>query len=61
MTTSGHLQKFLLPVLPAFPTDPNADFVENIKGSGIFTGGTEKQAREQWQQIYTVVHLNTSR
>ena len=48
-------KNFYGPFFPQFPTDPNADFVENIKGSGIFTGGTEKQAREQWQQIYTVV------
>jgi len=48
-------KNFYGPFFPQFPTDPNTDFVENIKGSGIYTGGTVEQVRAQWQQIFGVV------
>jgi alkanesulfonate monooxygenase SsuD/methylene tetrahydromethanopterin reductase-like flavin-dependent oxidoreductase (luciferase family) len=48
-------KNFYGPFFPQFPTDPNTDFVENIKGSGIYTGGTLDQVRAQWQQIFDVV------
>jgi alkanesulfonate monooxygenase SsuD/methylene tetrahydromethanopterin reductase-like flavin-dependent oxidoreductase (luciferase family) len=48
-------KNFYGPFFPQFPTDPNTDFVENIKSSGIYTGGTVDQVRTQWQQIFNVV------
>jgi alkanesulfonate monooxygenase SsuD/methylene tetrahydromethanopterin reductase-like flavin-dependent oxidoreductase (luciferase family) len=40
---------------PQFPTDPNTDFVQNIKESGIFTVGTAEQVRDEWKRIYDSV------
>jgi alkanesulfonate monooxygenase SsuD/methylene tetrahydromethanopterin reductase-like flavin-dependent oxidoreductase (luciferase family) len=48
-------KNFYGPFFPQFPTDPDTDFVENIKSSGIYTGGTADQVRAQWQRIYEVV------
>ncbi len=48
-------KNFYGPFFPQFPTDPDTDFVENIKSSGIYTGGTVDQVRTQWQQIFDVV------
>lgn len=48
-------KNFYGPFFPQFPTDPNTDFVENIKSSGIYTGGTLDQVRTQWQEIFKIV------
>ena len=48
-------KNFYGPFFPQFPTDPNTDFVENIKSSGIYTGGTVDEVRARWQQIFGVV------
>ena len=48
-------KNFYGPFFPQFPTDPDTDFVENIKSSGIYTGGTVDQVRTQWRQIFDVV------
>lgn len=45
-------KNFYAPFFPQFPSDPDTDFVENIKGSGIYIGGTVEQVRQQWIDIY---------
>ena len=44
-------KNFYGPFFPQFPTDPNTDWVQNITESGIYTGGTLDQVREQWQRL----------
>lgn len=48
-------KNFYGPFFPQFPTDPNADFVKNIRESGIFTVGTLDQVRDEWKRIYDQV------
>jgi alkanesulfonate monooxygenase SsuD/methylene tetrahydromethanopterin reductase-like flavin-dependent oxidoreductase (luciferase family) len=48
-------KNFYGPFFPQFPTDPNTDFVQNIKESGIFTVGTPDQVRDEWKRIYDEV------
>jgi alkanesulfonate monooxygenase SsuD/methylene tetrahydromethanopterin reductase-like flavin-dependent oxidoreductase (luciferase family) len=49
-------QNFYVPFFPQFPDDTsNIDWVENIKGSGIFHGGTLDQLTEQFVKAYEVV------
>jgi len=43
------------PFFPQFPSDPNTDFVRNIKESGIFTVGTLDQVRDEWRRLYDEV------
>jgi alkanesulfonate monooxygenase SsuD/methylene tetrahydromethanopterin reductase-like flavin-dependent oxidoreductase (luciferase family) len=43
------------PFFPQFPTDPNTDFVQNVKESGIFTVGTPDQVRDEWKRLYDEV------
>src|SRR5262249_51717381 len=43
------------PFFPQFPNDPNTDFVQNIKESGIFTVGTKDQVRDEWKRLYDEV------
>jgi alkanesulfonate monooxygenase SsuD/methylene tetrahydromethanopterin reductase-like flavin-dependent oxidoreductase (luciferase family) len=45
-------KNFYAPFFPQFPSDPDSDFVENIKGSGIYMGGTVEEIRQQWLDIY---------
>ncbi len=40
---------------PQFASDPNADWLENIKKSGIYTCGTIAQVREEWKKMYEEV------
>ena len=46
-------KNFYAPFFPQFPSDPDTDFVENIKGSGIYIGGTVEEVRKEWLQIYS--------
>jgi alkanesulfonate monooxygenase SsuD/methylene tetrahydromethanopterin reductase-like flavin-dependent oxidoreductase (luciferase family) len=48
-------KNFYGPFFPQFPTDPNTDFVQNIKESGIYTVGTAEQVRDEWRRIYDEV------
>jgi alkanesulfonate monooxygenase SsuD/methylene tetrahydromethanopterin reductase-like flavin-dependent oxidoreductase (luciferase family) len=49
-------KNFYAPFFPAMmPTDPKFDWVKNIMESGIYTGGTPEQARQQWKTIYDAV------
>jgi alkanesulfonate monooxygenase SsuD/methylene tetrahydromethanopterin reductase-like flavin-dependent oxidoreductase (luciferase family) len=48
-------KNFYGPFFPQFPTDPNTDFVQNIKESGIFTVGTADQVRDEWKRLYDQV------
>ena len=43
------------PFFPQFPTDPNTNFVKNIKESGIFSVGTPDQVRDEWKRLYDEV------
>ncbi|MEH2474571.1 alkanesulfonate monooxygenase SsuD/methylene tetrahydromethanopterin reductase-like flavin-dependent oxidoreductase (luciferase family) [Nitrobacteraceae bacterium AZCC 2161] len=45
-------KNFYGPFFPQFPTDPDTDWVENIKQSGIYTGGTVEQVRDEWKKMY---------
>lgn len=48
-------KNFYGPFFPQFPTDPNTDFVQNIKDSGIYTVGTADQVRDEWRRLYDEV------
>lgn len=48
-------KNFYGPFFPQFPTDPDADFVKNIRESGIYTVGTLDQVRDEWKRIYDQV------
>ena len=48
-------KNFYGPFFPQFPTDPNTDFVQNIKDSGIYTVGTADQVRDEWRRLYDQV------
>lgn len=48
-------KNFYGPFFPQFPTDPNTDWVENIKASGIYIGGTLAQVKAEWQAMYKKV------
>jgi len=48
-------KNFYGPFFPQFPTDPATDWVENIKGSGIYTGGTVEKVRDEWLKMYADV------
>jgi alkanesulfonate monooxygenase SsuD/methylene tetrahydromethanopterin reductase-like flavin-dependent oxidoreductase (luciferase family) len=48
-------RNFYGPFFPQFPTDPGTDWVKNISESGIFTGGTLDQVRDEWKRIYEQV------
>jgi alkanesulfonate monooxygenase SsuD/methylene tetrahydromethanopterin reductase-like flavin-dependent oxidoreductase (luciferase family) len=48
-------KNFYGPFFPQFPSDPNTDFVENIKESGIFSVGTPGQVRDEWKRLYDEV------
>ena len=48
-------KNFYGPFFPQFPTDPDTDFVENIRQSGIYTVGTVDAVRDQWRRIYDEV------
>ena len=48
-------KNFYGPFFPQFPTDPETDFVQNIKESGIFTVGTPDQVRDEWKRLYDQV------
>ncbi|MBX6427255.1 MAG: LLM class flavin-dependent oxidoreductase [Variibacter sp.] len=48
-------KNFYGPFFPQFPTDPNTDFVQNIKDSGIYTVGTVEQVRDEWRRLYDQV------
>ena len=49
-------QNFYVPFFPQFPDDTsNIDWVENIKESGIFHGGTLEQLTEQFVNSYKVL------
>ena len=48
-------KNFYGPFFPQFNQDPNTDWVQNMKESGIFIGGTVEQSIEQWQEIYSKV------
>ncbi|HET9903577.1 MAG TPA: LLM class flavin-dependent oxidoreductase [Xanthobacteraceae bacterium] len=45
-------KNFYGPFFPQFPTDPNTDFVQNIRDSGIFTVGTADEVRDEWRRLY---------
>jgi alkanesulfonate monooxygenase SsuD/methylene tetrahydromethanopterin reductase-like flavin-dependent oxidoreductase (luciferase family) len=48
-------KNFYAPFFPQFPSDPNVDFVQNIKESGIYIGGTVEQVRKSWVEMYSEV------
>ncbi len=48
-------KNFYGPFFPQFPTDPNADFVQNMRESGIFTVGTADEVRDEWRRMYDAV------
>jgi hypothetical protein len=48
-------KNFYGPFFPQFPTDPNTDFVQNIKDSGIYSVGTADQVRDEWRRLYDEV------
>jgi alkanesulfonate monooxygenase SsuD/methylene tetrahydromethanopterin reductase-like flavin-dependent oxidoreductase (luciferase family) len=48
-------KNFYGPFFPQFPTDPDTDWVKNISESGIYTGGTLDQVRDEWKRIYEKV------
>ena len=50
-------KNFYTPFFPQFPSDPDIDWVKNIKESGIFTGGTVDSVRSQWQEMFREVPL----
>lgn len=48
-------KNFYGPFFPQFPTDPNTDFVKNIRDSGIYTVGTVDEVRDEWRRLYDQV------
>jgi alkanesulfonate monooxygenase SsuD/methylene tetrahydromethanopterin reductase-like flavin-dependent oxidoreductase (luciferase family) len=48
-------KNFYGPFFPQFPTDPNADFVQNMRESGIFTVGTAEEVRDEWRRMFDAV------
>ncbi len=48
-------KNFYGPFFPQFPQEPDTDWVENMKGSGVFIGGTVEQSIKAWQDIYDQV------
>ena len=48
-------KNFYGPFFPQFPTDPNTDFVKNIRDSGIYTVGTVDEVRDEWRRVYDAV------
>ena len=46
-------KNFYAPFFPQFPSDPDTDFAKNIKESGIYIGGTVKDVRQAWLDIYS--------
>lgn len=48
-------KNFYGPFFPQFPTDPNADFLQNMRESGIFTVGTAEEVRDQWRAMFDAV------
>ena len=48
-------KNFYGPFFPQFPTDPNTDFVQNIRESGIYSVGTVDEVRDEWRRIYDEV------
>ncbi len=48
-------KNFYGPFFPQFPQEPNTDFLDNMKQSGIFIGGTVQDSIDQWQRIYDEV------
>jgi alkanesulfonate monooxygenase SsuD/methylene tetrahydromethanopterin reductase-like flavin-dependent oxidoreductase (luciferase family) len=46
-------KNFYAPFFPQFPSDPNTEFAQNIKESGIYIGGTIEQVRQAWIDIYS--------
>ena len=48
-------KNFYGPFFPQFPTDPNADFIQNMRESGIFTVGTAEEVRVEWRRMYDAV------
>ncbi len=48
-------KNFYGPFFPQFPTDPNADFIQNMRESGIFTVGTAEEVRDEWRRMYDAV------
>jgi alkanesulfonate monooxygenase SsuD/methylene tetrahydromethanopterin reductase-like flavin-dependent oxidoreductase (luciferase family) len=48
-------KNFYSTFFPQFAAVPHADWVQNIKDSGIYVGGTIEQVRSQWQEMYKSV------
>ena len=48
-------KNFYGPFFPQFPQDPGTDFLENMKNSGIFIGGTVEDSIDAWQRMYETV------
>jgi len=48
-------KNFYCPFFPQFPTDPNTDWIQNIKDSGIYSVGNLEQVKNEWQRMYDVV------
>jgi len=49
-------QNFYVPFFPQFPNDTSSiDWIQNIKESGIFLGGTLEQLRRGWDYTYSKV------
>lgn len=48
-------KNFYGPFFPQFPQEPDTDFLDNMKQSGIFIGGTVQDSIDQWQRIYEQV------
>ena len=48
-------KNFYGPFFPQFPTDPKADFIQNMRDSGIFTVGTADEVRDEWRRMYDAV------
>ena len=48
-------KNFYGPFFPQFPQEPDTDWIDNMKGSGVFIGGTVEQSIKAWQGIYDQV------
>jgi alkanesulfonate monooxygenase SsuD/methylene tetrahydromethanopterin reductase-like flavin-dependent oxidoreductase (luciferase family) len=48
-------KNFYGPFFPQFPQEPDTDWIDNMKGSGVFIGGTVEQSIKAWQDIYDQV------
>ncbi len=49
-------KNFYVPFFPQFPDDQdNLDWVQNIRESGIFLGGTLEQLKKDWAETYAKV------